>query len=160
MLFCQLAPSSSKTGSMVSTHSLRKERLVVMGVSLSGLYTATVLVTLWVICKLAWKNRHLWILTDASTLLLGFSPHYTRLQKNYTFAYVLVMYMCSTMHSSLVWQLYSSAINNSEHTDGAMLITSLATIEPWLYVTASAFFCFNIFLADCLFVRSKPWSIH
>ncbi|KIP06254.1 hypothetical protein PHLGIDRAFT_515790 [Phlebiopsis gigantea 11061_1 CR5-6] len=103
----------------------------------NGLYTAAVLVTLWII---------------------SFSGHYGGAQKKYTLAFVVGMYVCSTMHSSLQWQLYSSAINNNEDTDGVKLITSLTTIAPWLEATGDAFFCLNIFLADCLFIW-RCWVI-
>ncbi|KAI0312427.1 hypothetical protein OF83DRAFT_659555 [Amylostereum chailletii] len=89
--------------------------------------------TIWVICA---SSRY--------------SSEPTR--RNCLLALVVGMYFCSTMHSSLQWLLYSNAINDTEGQDGVALLNSLTHIKPWIEATGDAFFCLNIFIADCLFI--------
>ncbi|GJE89920.1 hypothetical protein PsYK624_060320 [Phanerochaete sordida] len=97
----------------------------------NGLYTATMLGTLWVI---------------------AYSGHFEGLRKKYHMALVVFMYICSTMHSSLQWFFYAGAINANEGTDGTELVQALTHLAPWLEITGDTFFCLNIFIADCLFI--------
>ncbi|GJE88565.1 hypothetical protein PsYK624_046480 [Phanerochaete sordida] len=97
----------------------------------NGLYTATMLGTLWVI---------------------AYSGHFEGRRKYYHAALVALMYICSTIHASLQWFFYSGAIDANEGTDGTQLVQALDHLSPWLEITGSIFFCLNIFIADCLFI--------
>jgi hypothetical protein len=81
------------------------------------------------------------------------SGQYKGRRRNVFLAVVIAMWISSTMHAALQWFLYSNAINENEGTSGTQLINTLSTIAPWLEATGSTFFCLNIFMADCLFVR-------
>lgn len=89
----------------------------------------------------------------------AFSGHFEGMQKKYHCALVFLMFFCSTMHSSLQWFFYSSAVNSNEGTDGVQLIKGLTDLAPWLEATGDAFFCLNIFIADWLFVSTKSSTL-
>ncbi|KAJ7367648.1 hypothetical protein DFH08DRAFT_829026 [Mycena albidolilacea] len=97
----------------------------------NGLYTATMLVTLWIIIS---------------------RKHYPGSRKKWQIMLVLASYICSTMHSSLNWLYYSEAIDDNELPTGPGLLYSLTHLKVWIEGTGDTFFCLNIFMADCLFV--------
>jgi hypothetical protein len=114
----------------------------------TGLYTATMLGTLWVI-----STYFIFVQAYLQTEQFpAYSGHFEGMRKNYHMALIVLMYICSTMHSSLQWFFYSSAINKDEGTDGNQLIQALTHLAPWFEATGDVFFSLNIFIADCLFV--------
>lgn len=58
------------------------------------------------------------------------------------------------MHSSLNWVYYAQAVDENELPTGPGLLYSLTHLAVWIEGTGDTFFCLNILLADCLFVRS------
>ncbi|KAF5348464.1 hypothetical protein D9756_009536 [Leucocoprinus leucothites] len=109
-----------------------------------GLYTAGLLLTLWVIVD----NR---------------SYDYGR--KIRLIALIISMYICSTMHCALQWFYYSKAIDDNELPGGPGLLNSLTHLAPWIEATGDTFFCLNILIADILFiwrcwvVWQKRWTV-
>ncbi|KAJ7852673.1 hypothetical protein B0H14DRAFT_2759787 [Mycena olivaceomarginata] len=97
----------------------------------NGLYTAAMLVTLWVIIT---------------------GTRYTGSRMRWQIALVLASYICSTMHSSLNWLYYSQAVDDNELPTGPGLLYSLTHLKVWIEATGDTFFCLNIFLTDCLFI--------
>ncbi|KAJ7695400.1 hypothetical protein B0H17DRAFT_1008470 [Mycena rosella] len=102
-----------------------------------GLYTATMLGTLWIIVS---------------------SKEYIGSRKYWQIGLVLASYICSTMHASLNWLYYSNAINENEIPTGPGLLYSLTHLPAWIEGTGDTFFCLNIFLADCLFIW-RCWTV-
>jgi len=97
----------------------------------NGLYTAAMLVTLWVIIT---------------------GTRYTGSRMRWQIALVLASYICSTMHSSLNWLYYSQAVDDNELPTGPGLLYSLTHLKGWIEATGVPFFCLSIFIADCLFI--------
>ncbi|KAF7323962.1 hypothetical protein MKEN_00617700 [Mycena kentingensis (nom. inval.)] len=102
-----------------------------------GLYTALVLVTLWLIVSP--KNK-------------AVSRKYTQI------ALVLVPYICSTVHAALNWLWYSTAIDENELPGGPGLLRSLTHIPAWVEGVGDSFFLLNIFLADCVLIW-RCWCV-
>jgi hypothetical protein len=121
-----------------SSHTLR---------SFEGLYTATMLVTLWIIGALILSNLKV---VKCFAVVLG--KQYTGSRKHWQIGLVLAAWICSTMHASLNWLYYSKAIDDNELPGGPGLLYSLTHLDAWLEGTGDTFFCLNIFMADCLFV--------
>ncbi|KAJ7173011.1 hypothetical protein C8R43DRAFT_679035 [Mycena crocata] len=102
-----------------------------------GLYTAMMLVTLSIIVS---------------------NKNYSGSRKYRQIGLVLASYICSTMHASLNWLYYSRAVDDNELPTGPGLLYSLTHLPVWLEGTGDAFFCLNIFMADCLFIW-RCWII-
>ncbi|KAJ6579075.1 hypothetical protein DFH09DRAFT_979748 [Mycena vulgaris] len=102
-----------------------------------GLYTAAMLVTLWVI----WYRKQ-----------NGGSRRTVQL------AMVIMPYICSTMHAALNWVWYSEAINENELPGGPGLLFSLTHLPAWLEGTGDSFFVLNIFMADCMLIW-RCWCV-
>jgi len=103
----------------------------------NGLYTGLMLVTVWIIV---------------------FRTRYNLTRKWGLLAFVILPYICSTIHSSLEWLHFSSAVNENELPGGPGLLPSLTHIPPWMEGTGDAFFCLNILLADCTFIW-RCWTV-
>jgi len=57
------------------------------------------------------------------------------------------------MHTALDWLYFSKAVDDNELPGGPGLLFSLTHLATWIEGVGDTFFCLNILLADCLFVR-------
>jgi len=109
-----------------------------------GLYSATMLVTLWII---------------------AFNKQLAGSRKSWQIGLVIAPYICSTIHASLNWLYYSKAIDDNELPTGPGLLYSLTHLKVWIEGTGDTFFCLNIFMADCVFiwrcwiVWNRRWAV-
>ncbi|KAF7289823.1 hypothetical protein MIND_01356600 [Mycena indigotica] len=106
-----------------------------------GLYTAVLILTLWVIAT-------------------GKQPAINASRRSLQVALVVVPYICSTVHAAVNWLWYANAVDDNELPSGPGLLYSLTHIPAWLEATGDTFFCLNILLADCVFIWrcSRIWN--
>lgn len=97
----------------------------------NGFYSALVLGTLWTIAS---NNR------DKVVKKLAWA------------GLTLTMYISSTIHCSINWNLLANAVMDNADGDGPGLANSLTHIDPKVVITAATFLALNIVLADLLFV--------
>jgi len=73
-------------------------------------------------------------------------------QRSWLLGWVILPYICSTIHTSLDWLYFSKAVDGNELPGGQGLLFSLTHLPVWLEGVGDTFFCLNILLADCSFV--------
>ncbi|KAF7324071.1 hypothetical protein MKEN_00629500 [Mycena kentingensis (nom. inval.)] len=105
-----------------------------------GLYTAIMLITLWVILR---GGKHAEVNGSRKWIQI---------------ALVVVPYALSTIHVGLNWHWYASAIDDNELPGGPGLLYSLTHIPAWMEAVGDSFFCLNIFFADCVFIW-RCWRV-
>jgi hypothetical protein len=95
-----------------------------------------------------------------TSCLVESNKNYPRLKKLNLASFVILMYICSTIHAAVNWLWFSRGVDENELPGGSMLANSLRHIPPWLEATGNTFFALNILLADSLMVHFLLHGLH
>ena len=64
--------------------------------------------------------------------------------------FVILMYICSTIHAAINWTWFSNVVDENELPESTGLFDSLRHIPPWQEAAGNAFFALNI---HCVFYK-------